>query len=315
MQPDIPARPMLSLIVPMYNEAQSIDLFMQRVLPVLHSLTENWEIICVDDGSRDHTLACLKALSAQDARIRYVSFSRNFGKEAALTAGLDKARGQAVIPIDADLQDPPELIPEMVALWRQGYKVVYATRRSRHQDSWFKRSSAGAYYRLLSKIAPFRVPENTGDYRLMDACVVEVIRQLPERTRFMKGLFAWAGFTSTPVYFDRPKRVAGDAKFSLRMLWRHAKDGIFSFTTAPLRISTYLGALISLFSFSYAAYLILRTLVHGVELPGYASIMTVVLCMGGIQLLSLGIIGEYIGRTYLEAKKRPIYLIEESSEL
>lgn len=297
----------------MYNEAEGIPLFFSRLVPVLDDVTPSWEILCVNDGSRDATLSLLKERARLDLRVRYLSLSRNFGKESALSAGLAAATGEAVIPIDADLQDPPELIPEMVAKWREGYKVVLATRRTRLGDGISKRLFAGLFYRVFGALTSFDMPQNTGDFRLMDRQVVEEVRRLQERTRMMKGLFAWVGFSTTHVYFDREKRAAGASKLSFRSLWRLAKDGIFSFTTLPLRVCTWLGAVISLASFSYAAYLVIHTLLHGVDLPGYASLMTAILCMGGIQLLSIGIIGEYIGRIYRETKQRPLFIIEEQS--
>lgn len=305
--------PMLSILVPMYNESEGFDLFFERLVPILESVTKDWEVLCVNDGSKDDTLDKMKAKAVGEPRVKYISLSRNFGKEKAMTAGLHHTKGQAVIPIDADLQDPPELIPEMVAKWQEGFKVVLATRSKRDDDTWFKRNSAELFYKIMSKLTRFNIPQNTGDYRLMDAQVVEVIRLLPERSRFMKGLFAWVGFSTTTLYFERKARAAGEAKQSLGSLWRLAKDGVFSFTTLPLQISTYLGAIISFFSFSYAAFLTLRTLIFGVETPGYTSLMVAILCMGGIQLLSLGVIGEYIGRIYRETKQRPLYVIEESN--
>ncbi len=298
----------------MYNEAETLPHFFAAVLPVLEGITRDWEIICVNDGSRDTTLESLKQANAQDARIRYISLSRNFGKETALTAGLHQTRGAAVIPMDADLQDPPGLIPELVAKWREGYKVVLATRQSRAGDPLLKKLTARGFYRLMGRLTRFDIPANTGDFRLMDAQVVEVLRLLPERTRFMKGLFAWVGFKTTTVYFNRPPRVAGAAKQNYSRLWQLAKDGIFSFTTLPLRVTTYLGVIVSVVSIGYAGWLVVRTLVLGVELPGYASLMSAVLLIGGIQLISLGIIGEYIGRIYREAKQRPLFVVEESSE-
>lgn len=305
--------PMLSLTVPMFNESEGIAQFFERVIPILEGITPQWEIVCVNDGSRDNTLEFIKYYHQREPRIRFVSLSRNFGKEAALSAGLDYARGQAVIPIDADLQDPPELIPEMVAKWREGFKVVLATRKKREGDGWFKRLTAHWFYRFIGRVSSVDIPENTGDFRLMDAQVVAAVRALPERARFMKGLFAWVGFSTTRIYFERPHRAAGRAKFNFRMMWRLAKDGIFSFTTLPLRISTYLGAVISMFSMGYAVFLVVRTALHGKDVPGYASIMTAVLFIGGIQLVSLGILGEYVGRVYRETKQRPLYVIEEAS--
>lgn len=302
---------LISIVIPMYNESDGLQALFHRVLPILSHLTQEWEIICVDDGSKDDTAARLRQWHDHDQRIKLLALSRNFGKEAALTAGLHHAFGRVVIPMDADLQDPPELIPEMIEKWNEGYKVVLATRRSRDGDGWFKRWTALAYYRLMSKTLSITLPQNTGDFRLMDQQVVEVVRLLPERTRFMKGLFAWVGFKTTRIYFDREARAVGTAKQSWSALWRLAKDGIFSFTTLPLRLTTYLGVLISVVAFSYAGWLILRTLIWGVDVPGYASLMAAILCMGGIQLVSLGIIGEYTGRIYREAKHRPLYVVGE----
>lgn len=229
-----------------------------------------------------------------------------------MTAGLDHASGEVVIPIDADLQDPPELIPEMIAKWREGYKVVLATRKSR-RESWFKRNTALAFYSIMGRMSTVKIPKNTGDFRLMDRQVIEAMKLLPERTRFMKGLFAWAGFSTTVIYFDRPDREIGESKWNYPRLWNFALDGIFSFTTVPLKIWTYLGLIISFCSFIYGTFLIIRTLIHGSDVPGYASLMVVILFLGGIQLMSLGIIGEYIGRIYRETKRRPIYIIEKKT--
>lgn len=309
----MPAAHMLTIVIPMYNEVDGLETLFRRLVPILDAITRDWEILCVNDGSRDNTLDALKAWHARDSRIRLLSLSRNFGKEAALTAGLHNAYGQAVIPMDADLQDPPELIAEMVAKWKEGYKVVLATRRSRSGESAVKRATAWLFYKLMGKVLSIKLPPNTGDFRLMDQRVVEVIRLLPERTRFMKGLFAWVGFSTTQIYFDRPNRAVGSAKQSWSALWGLAKDGIFSFTTLPLRISTYLGISISIFAFGYAGWLIVKTLIFGVDVPGYASIMATMLCLGGIQLISLGILGEYLGRIYRESKQRPLYIIEETT--
>ena len=303
----------LSVVVPIFNEARSIPTLFAQLIPVLETVTPDWEIVCVNDGSSDDTLGVLKHHHQQEPRIKIVSLSRNFGKEAALTAGLHYATGQAVIPFDADLQDPPELIPQMVAKWQEGYKVVLATRSHRYGDNLFKRSTAWLFYRLFYSISTVKIPVNTGDFRLMDRRVVQVLLLLPERTRFMKGLFAWVGFSTTQVYYDRPARVAGAPTQSLRKLWRLAKDGIFSFTTLPLRLTTYLGVTISTAAFGYAFWLLLRVMISGVDVPGYASLMAVVLCMGGVQLICLGIIGEYLGRIYRETKQRPLFVVEELS--
>lgn len=301
--------PLISIIVPMHNEEEGIPEFFRRLTPILDSIG-SWEIICVNDGSRDRTLELLKEKAASNNNIRIISFSRNFGKEAALTAGLDHVSGEAVVPIDADLQDPPELIPEMVAKWKEGFKVVLATRKTR-AESWLKRKSAGAFYAIISKLSTVPIPKNTGDFRLMDRKVVNAIKNLPERTRFMKGLFAWAGFSTTTIYYDRPERFAGETSWNYVKLWSFALDGLFAFSTKPLKVWTYLGGLISVFAFIFGTYILLNTLINGTSLPGYASIMVVLLFLGGIQLMSLGIIGEYVGRIYRETKQRPLYVIEE----
>lgn len=302
----------LSLIVPMYNEAEGIDVLFARTLPILHAITPDFEIIAVDDGSLDGTLARLADWNAQEPRIKAIGLSRNFGKEAALSAGLEYAGGAAVIPFDADLQDPPELIPELVAKWQEGYKVVLATRRSRPGDSWLKARSAGWFYRLFNRVSTIPIPANTGDFRLMDRNVVEAVRKLPERIRFMKGLFAWVGFPTTTVYYDRPERHAGVTSWNPWKLWQFALDGILAFTTLPLRVWTYLGAFISLCAFGYGIFLIARTVLHGTDVPGYVSLMTAILFFSGVQLLSLGILGEYVGRIYREVKRRPVFLVAET---
>ena len=304
--------PLLSVVVPMYNESQGLETLFSRLCALLDSVDPAWEIICVNDASTDDTLACLKRFHAREPRIRIVDFSRNFGKDIALSAGLEYAGGRAVIPLDADLQDPPELIAQMVAKWREGYKVVLATRRSRPGDSWLKRQFAALFYRGINAVSSVPIPANTGDFRLMDRQVVDVIKQMPERIRFMKGLFAWVGFSTATIYFDRPERHAGTTSWSFWKLWKFALDGIFAFTTMPLQVWTYLGAGISLLSFIYALILIGRALLFGVALPGYTSMMVVMLFLGGIQLISLGIIGEYVGRIYRESKRRPIYIVQET---
>ena len=301
----------LSVVIPMFNESDGLVVLFGRLLPILSSITDDWEVVCVNDGSSDGTLEALKNWNQRHSQIKVVSLSRNFGKEAALSAGLSHASGQAVIPFDADLQDPPEVIPELVAQWRSGYKVVIATRRARLGENIIKRSTAWLFYRLLGSMTSLQIPPHTGDFRLIDHEVVKVLLMLPERTRFMKGLFAWVGFSTAQVFYERAPRAVGAPKQSIRKLWTLAKDGIFSFTTLPLRLTTYLGILISVFAFSYAFWLLWRTIVHGVDVPGYTSLMAVVLCMGGVQLICLGIIGEYLGRIYRETKQRPLFVVEE----
>nr|AEQ20342.1 bacterial DPM1-like enzyme [uncultured bacterium CSL1] len=288
-----------------------MDLFFGSVIPILENITREWEIVAVNDGSRDDTLARLKMWRGGEPRIKVIALSRNFGKEAALTAGLHHTIGLAVIPIDADLQDPPTLIPDMVRKWQEGYKVVIATRRTRRGDGFIKRHAASLFYRLLSRVTSVAIPQNTGDFRLMDAQVVDVIRLLPERTRFMKGLFAWVGFSTAQLFFDRPARSAGTAKYSISALLQLAKDGIFSFTTLPLRLTTYLGLLFSGMAFTYAVFLVFHFIVEGKDTPGYTSIMLAVLGIGGVQLIAIGILGEYLGRIYHESKNRPLFVVDE----
>ncbi|MFP5274010.1 glycosyltransferase family 2 protein [Coleofasciculus sp.] len=299
----------VSIVVPVHNEEVNIDYLFERLESVLHSLKLKYEIICVDDGSKDNTLACLIKHHYQNSAIKVVSLSRNFGKEIALTAGIDYANGAAVVPIDADLQDPPELIRELVAKWREGYDVVYATRGSRQGESWLKRFTANAFYRVICRMSRVPIPRNTGDFRLLDRRVVEVIKQMPERTRFMKGLFAWVGFKQISIFYDRAPRYKGKTKWNYWRLWNFAVDGITSFSLVPLKIWSYMGVVLSLLAFFYAAFLIIRTLILGIVVPGYASLMVVNLFLGGIQLITLGIIGEYLGRVYEEVKQRPLYLV------
>ncbi len=301
---------LLSLVVPCYNESESIDQFFASVIPVLESLDAlRFEIVLVNDGSTDDTLDQLITYSHRDPRVRVVDLTRNFGKEAALTAGLDEALGDAVIPIDADLQDPPSLIPELVRRWREGAEVVLAQRSSRACDSWLKRVTAGAYYRVHNRLSDQKLPVNVGDFRLMDRVVVNALKQMPERRRFMKGLFAWVGYRTVIVPYEREPRSAGHSKFSGWRLWNFALEGITSFSTMPLRSWTYIGVAIALGAFGYGAFIVARTLVLGIDVPGYASLLSALLFLGGIQLIGLGVVGEYVGRIYDEAKGRPIYLV------
>lgn len=303
-------RPTLSLVVAAYNEEAVLDLFFARVEAVLASLGESYEIVCVNDGSRDRTAEIFAAHHARDPRIRVINLARNFGKERALTAGLDATRGRAVVPLDADLQDPPELIGAFLARWRDGYDVVYAVRNARATDSWMKRTTAKVFYAALRRVSNVEIPPNAGDFRLMDARVVEALRTLREHNRFMKGLFSWVGFRQTSVGYERPVRAAGTTKFNYWKLWNFALDGITGYSTVPLRVATYFGLLFALLAMAYGAYLLFRTMVWGTDVPGYASTMVAVIFMGGIQLVVLGIIGEYLGRLYSEAKARPLYIVE-----
>ena len=305
-----PADPLLSLVVPVFDEQESIGLFIDTVVPLLEREGLRFEMVFVNDGSRDKTLAHLLARSAGDRRIRIVNLSRNFGKEAALTAGIDHARGDILIPMDIDLQDPPELIGPFMARWREGYDIVYGVRTARHADTTAKRMSAGWFYWVFNSMSPVRIPPNVGDFRLVDRRAAEVLRQLPERNRFMKGLFAWVGFNSIGVPYERPERAAGTTKFNYWRLWNFALDGVVSFSTAPLRAWFYVGLVIATIAVFYAVFIVTRVLILGIDTPGYASLLIAVLLMGAIQLLSLGIIGEYLGRLFLEVKARPIYIVE-----
>jgi len=304
-------RPTISVVCPMHNEADSLETFFSRLLPSLDVTGETCEIVCVNDGSRDDTLERLLELQKKDARLIVVDLSRNFGKEAALTCGIDHAHGQAVIPIDADLQDPPELIGELIRVWRQGFDVVLAQRVNRSADTYLKRKSAELFYGLHNTISEPPIPANVGDFRLMDRCVVEALKTLPERRRFMKGLFAWVGFRHATIPYVREARAAGRSNFSGWRLWNFALEGITSFSTAPLRIWTYLGLLIALIAFVFAVFIVGRTLLMGRDLPGYASVITIILFLGGIQLIGLGVLGEYIGRIFSETKGRPLYIVRK----
>ena len=311
-RPGSTRRPMLSLIVPMHNEEAVVDLFFDRVESVLDDLALSYEIVCINDGSRDGTLAKLCTRQRRNPNIRIVELSRNFGKEQALTAGLDFAAGNAVVPIDADLQDPPELIGDFVRLWRQGYDVVYGVRVLRSGDGVGKRLTARLFYHLFNALTEVRIPANTGDFRLMDRRVVEALRRLPERNRFMKGLFAWVGFRQTGVEYDHDLRAAGTSKFRFWRLWNFALDGITAFSTLPLRVWSYVGVGVSLLALVYAGFILFWTLALGIDVPGYASLIVVVLFLGGIQLITLGVIGEYLGRLYAEAKGRPPYVVSHT---
>lgn len=304
--------PTLSLVVPMYNEEEALDGFFNRLQRVLSTVTPSYEIICVNDGSRDLTFARLRQVAERDDRIKIVNLSRNFGKEIALSAGLDHATGDAVIPIDADLQDPPEVIPLMVAKWRAGAKLVLAKRRDRSSDGWLKRLTANGAYWLFSKLTHPRIPQNVGDFRLMDRDVVNAIKRLPERSRFMKGLFAWIGYEAELVEYDREARSAGETKWNYWKLWNFALDGITSFSSLPLRIWSYLGFGVSLIAMAYLGFTIAKTVIFGLDVPGYASLMSVILFFNGVLLIGIGVIGEYLARIFTEVKARPLYIVSET---
>lgn len=309
-----PARKLLSIVVPLYNEERAVPVFFESATAVLDKLAGlSCEFVCVNDGSGDATLE--KLLAAREKygeRVKIVDLSRNFGKEAALTAGLDLAGGDAVIPMDCDLQDPVELIPELVRKWEEGYEVVLAKRTDRSSDSYLKSHTAGLFYRLFNLVSDTPIPENVGDFRLLSRNAVDALKRLPERRRFMKGLFAWIGFRQATVEYSRKTRVSGGTKFTYSMLFDFALEGLASFSPAPLRWVLYMGLMTGTVAFLYAAYIVLRTLVYGVDVPGYASLITIMLFLGGVQLVGLGIAGEYIGRVYMEAKERPIYVVRKT---
>ncbi len=305
---------MISVVAPAYNEGDNIALFYETVRDVLEGISENWEIVCVNDGSKDDTLEKLLSLHEQDKRLKVVNLSRNFGKEIALTAGLDYAKGAAVVPIDTDLQDPPELIADMVKLWKEGYDVVYATRVERDGESFVKKMTASMFYRVIEKISKIQIPRDTGDYRLIDRKVLDELKKLRETHRFMKGLFSWVGYKQISLPYHRKPRNAGTTSFNYWKLWNFAIEGITSFSIAPLQLAMYLGVVVSLFAFVYAIMIIGKTLLFGVDVPGYPSIMVSILFFGGVQLISIGILGEYIGRIYNEVKQRPLYLVEKYYE-
>lgn len=301
----------LSLIVPCYNEAAVLDAFFARLLPVLEATGLTFEIVCINDGSEDGTLAALAARKKSLPQLVVVDLARNFGKEAALTAGIDHARGRAVIPIDADLQDPPELIGEMVQRWQGGAEVVLAQRADRSSDSFLKRVSANAFYRMHNFMARPNLPRNVGDFRLMDRAVVDIVKQLPERQRFMKGLFAWPGFSAEIVPYVREQRAGGETAWSYWRLWNLALDGITGFTTLPLRLWSYLGLAVFAGAILYAALIIFQVMIFGVDVPGFASLLVAVLVLGGLNMIGIGILGEYIGRIQNEVKGRPVYVVRK----
>ncbi|HIF9210775.1 TPA: glycosyltransferase family 2 protein [Photobacterium damselae] len=302
----------LSLIVPVYNEEESIETFIGAINTRLASIRSYIDIVFINDGSSDNTRTVIENQIRQDDSITLVNLAKNFGKEAAMTAGLNYVEGDAAVILDVDLQDPPELILEFVRLWQTGeYDTVYGVRVDRSHDTFMKRFTAGGFYRFFNLLSSgTRLPENVGDFRLIDRSVIEAIKQLPERNRFMKGLLAWSSFRSIGVDFQRPERCAGDTKFNYWKLWNFAVDGIFSFTAWPLRVWGFIGLGISFLSFIFLMYVLISALFFGIHTPGYASTISVVLFLGGIQLISLGVIGGYISRIYVEVKQRPIYLIE-----
>ncbi|MGW9531066.1 glycosyltransferase family 2 protein [Paenibacillus terrae] len=302
----------ITILIPAYNEEEVIYQLYSRLTKVIDSITGyNFELLFVNDGSKDNTVEILKNLGKKDRRISLVDLSRNFGKEVAMIAGLDFSVGDAVVIIDADLQDPPELIIEMIRYWEQGYDDVYAKRATRAGETWFKKWTASSFYKLLQRMSRIPIQENTGDFRLLDRRCIEALKQLRETQRYTKGMFSWIGFNKKEILFNRDSRAAGETKWNYYKLLDLAIEGITSFTTAPLRLSAMLGVFISIGAFFYMIFIITRTLIFGGSVAGYASLMTVILFLGGIQLLSLGIIGEYLGRVFNETKSRPLYFVKE----
>lgn len=302
----------LSMVIPCFNEEENISTLYSKLSEVLCKIGMTYEIVCVNDGSYDRTIEKLVEYSRQDSHVKVINLSRNFGKEIALTAGLDYTVGKAIIPIDADLQDPPELIADLVEKWKEGYDVVYATRVTRRGEGLIKRVTAGLFYQVIAQISPTEIPKNTGDFRLLDRRVVNELKKFPERNRFMKGLFSWVGFRQTSIYFERQPRHWGKTSWSFWKLWNFALDGITSFSVFPLHLWTYIGVTISSIAFLYALFLIVQTLIQGVDVPGYASLMVAVLFLGGVNLIGLGVVGEYLGRVYQEVKGRPLYLVRDT---
>jgi glycosyltransferase involved in cell wall biosynthesis len=303
-------KPDITIICPCFNEESVLGIFFEKTKTVLNQTGKSYEIIFVNDGSVDSTLDVLLKIKDNQKNIRILNLSRRFGKEAALTAGLAYSTGEAVIPIDADLQDPPELILSFLKKWQEGYDVVLAKRIDRTNDSYAKQFSARIFYKLHNLISDISIPRNVGDYRLMSRKVVNTLNQFPENQRFMKGLFAWAGYKTAVVEYKREPRASGEPSFNGWKLWNLALDGFTNFSTVPLRIWLYSGIVISFFSFMYGTFIIIKTLIYGIDLPGYPSLLTVILFSGGIQLIGIGILGEYIGRIFNESKRRPAYIVE-----
>ncbi|MFT8323491.1 MAG: glycosyltransferase family 2 protein [Bacillus sp. (in: firmicutes)] len=305
----------ISILIPAYNEEDVLGQCYHRTANVINEIGDyTFEILFVNDGSKDHTLSIIKSIRMIDDRISYVNLSRNFGKEIAMIAGLDYAKGDAVVLMDADLQDPPELIPKLIDYWEQGYDDVYAKRRSRDGESWLKKFTSAQFYRLLQKTTRIPIQEDTGDFRLLDRRAVEALRKLRETQRYTKGMFSWIGFNKKEILFDRDSRAAGKTKWHYASLVNLAIEGITSFTVAPLRLSSIVGVIVSLCAFIYMLFIIGRTVLFGNNVDGYASLMTVILFLGGLQLLSIGIIGEYLGRVFNETKRRPLYFVDEYND-
>ncbi len=306
---------LVTILIPAYNEEEVLPMLYERLLKLIDGLPKyNFEILFVNDGSTDKTLELIKEMRKTDSRVCYVNLSRNFGKEIAMIAGFDYVRGDCMINIDADLQDPPELIPEMLKYWEEGYDDVYAKRKSRKGESPLKKLTSWGYYRVLQSMTNIKIQTDTGDFRLLDRRCVEAIRQMRESQRYTKGLYSWIGYNKKEILYDRDPRAAGKTKWNYRKLANLSIDGITSFTTAPLRWAALIGMLVSLLGFIYMVVIIARTLIYGIDVPGYASIMVIILFLGGLQLIFLGVIGEYLGRAFYETKHRPLYFIDSYNE-
>ncbi len=304
---------LISIVVPVFNEEAVLPEFHRRLGQVLDSLSFDFEILYVNDGSADDSLSLLNRLREQDARVAILDLSRNFGKEIAMTAGLHRAQGEAVIVIDADLQDPPELIPRLIEEWQKGFDVVYARRARREGESAFKKMTAHLFYRLMRTIGQIKIPEDTGDYRLLSRRAVNALNTLGEQHRFMKGLFTWIGYRQKAVIYEREPRHAGESKWNYWKLWNFAIEGITSYSSAPLKLASYLGLLTALGAFAYGIFIIIRTLLYGDPVQGYPSMIVIILFLGGVQLMSIGVLGEYVGRIFTETKRRPLYFVNEYS--
>lgn len=310
---------MLSIVVPVLNEEDALPLFAERMRPILDRVRDligpgaGTEIVFVDDGSTDDTARMIACLDMGQSSVRLIRLSRNFGKDAALSAGLDYATGDAVVPMDVDLQDPPELLTEMVKAWKKGARIVNAVRTDRKSDSWLKRASSQGFYKVYNRLSSHPITQNVGDYRLLDRQVVDAIRQMPERVRFMKGLFSWVGYEAAIVEYRRPPRAAGTTKWGGWSLWNFALDGITGSTTLPLRIWSYVGGVVALGAVGYAVFLTVRTAIFGSDVPGYASLMVSLLAFSGLNMIALGILGEYIGRIAVEVRARPLYIVSEAT--
>lgn len=301
----------LSIVVPAYNEEDVLPIFHRRLASALEGIEGGWEVIYVNDGSRDGTLRILKELQAADPRAGFASLSRNFGKESAMSAGLKLARGDAVVLIDADLQDPPELIPDMVKMWRQGADMVNMRRKTREGETWFKKFSAHCFYRFINWLSEVPIPEDVGDFRLLSRRAVQALNELPESNRFMKGLFAWVGYKQVIIEYDRHSRAAGSTKFPYFKLLNFAIEGITGFSVVPLRLASYAGFLTAFAAFVYALVLFIRIITVGESVKGFPTLILTILILGGLQLMAMGIIGEYLGRLFMESKRRPLYLLDE----